>query len=108
MPDPAFLAYRSSLDAYRTRTTITANKMAAYLDAALRDNREARAADLPLVSLDDFFVFERLRSLRQVEDGALAQRFLIEPLAGTFENEWISCPNFLVRRLRKASTHAGA
>jgi hypothetical protein len=108
VPDPAFLAYRSSLDAYRTRTTITANKMAAYLDAALRDNREAQAADLPLASLDDFLVFERLRTLRQVEDGALAQRFLIEPLAGTFENEWISCPNFLVRRLRKASPHAGA
>src|SRR5215470_7301073 len=83
-PDPAFLAYRSSLDAYRTRTTITANKMAAYLDAALRDNREARAADLPLASLDDFFVFERLRTLRQVEDGALAKRYQIEPLDGTF------------------------
>jgi hypothetical protein len=33
---------------------------------------------------------------------------LIEPLAGTFENEWISCPNFLVRRLRKAAPHVGA
>ena len=80
--------------------------MAAYLASALKDKREARAADLPLASLDDFFVFERLRALHQLEDGALASRYQIEPLAGTFENEWISCRDFLVRRFRKALSHA--
>jgi hypothetical protein len=107
-PDPAFLAYRSALDAYRARTTITAAKMTAYVEGALRDRGEARAAELPLTSLDHLFVFERLRNLPQLEDGALAGRYRIELLGGTFENEWISCPNFLVRRLRKAPMHARA
>jgi hypothetical protein len=108
LPDPAFLAYRSALDAYRARTTITAAKMAAYVEAALRDRTEVRAAELPLASLDDLFVFERLRSLAQLEDGALGARYQVECLGGTFESEWISCPNFLVRRQRKAAVHAGA
>jgi hypothetical protein len=107
-PDPAFLAYRAALDTYRTRTTITAVKMATYLESALRNRREARAADLPLRSLDDFLVFEKLRSLHQLEDGALARRYQIELLAGTFKSEWISCPNFIVRRVREAPSHVGA
>jgi hypothetical protein len=93
---------------YRARTTITAAKMAAYVEAALRDRVEARAAELPLASLDDLFVFERLRSLAQLEDGALGARYQVELLGDTFESEWISCPNFLVRRQRKAPLHAGA
>ncbi|MBO0759494.1 MAG: hypothetical protein J2P54_26945, partial [Bradyrhizobiaceae bacterium] len=108
LPDPAFLAYRSALDAYRARATITAAKMAAYVEAALRDRVEARACEFPLASLDDLFVFERLRGLAQLEDGALGARYQVELLRDTFESEWISCRNFLVRRLRKAALHAGA
>ena len=107
-PDPAFLVYRSELDAYRTRTTVTAAKVVSYLDSAIGDRREARAAELPLVSLDDFFVFERLRNLRQLDDGALSRRYEIEFIPGTFQNEWISCPDFRIRRIKKAPPHAGA
>jgi hypothetical protein len=108
MPDPAFLAYRSSLDGYRTRTTVTAAKMASYLESALGERMEARAADLPLRSLDNFFVFERLRTLQQLDDGALSKRYEIVMMPTTFESEWISCPDFRVRRLKKAPSHAGA
>jgi hypothetical protein len=107
-PDPAFLAYRAALDGYRTRTTITAAKVANYLESALRDRRELRASQLPLSSLDDFLVFEKLRSLHQIEDGVLSRRYQIERIAGKFESEWISCPNFVVRRLRGAPSYAGA
>jgi hypothetical protein len=105
--DPAFLAYRSALDAYRMRTTVTAAKMASYLDAAFGEKTEAVAGELPLASLDDFFVFERLRTLQQIGGGALAGRFEIEFLDDLFESEWISCPNFRVRRYPRAS-HARA
>lgn len=107
-PDPAFLEYRKALDAYRSRTTITAVKMAAYLDAAFAEKRELRAGDMPLLSLDDFFIFERLRTLAQIGDGALARRYTIEIKPTQFENEWISCPDFIVRRLGKAASHVGA
>jgi hypothetical protein len=106
MPDPAFLAYRSALDGYRTRTAITAAKMASYLESALGERMEVRAADLPLRSLDNFFVFERLRTLQQLDDGALSRRYEIVLMPTTFENEWISCPDFRVRRLKKAPSHA--
>jgi hypothetical protein len=104
--DPAFLAYRSALDAYRLRTTVTAARMASYLDAALGDRKEAAASELPLASLDDFFVFERLRTLQQLGDGALTSRFEIEFLGTSFESEWISCPDFRIRRHGKAPSHA--
>jgi hypothetical protein len=107
-PDPAFLAYRSALDAYRARTTVAASKMASYLETALGGRREARAADCPLFSLDDFFIFERVRSLEQLDDGALSHRYELERIPGTFESEWISCPDFFIRRTRKAPLHAGA
>jgi Family of unknown function (DUF5716) len=106
--DPAFLAYRSALDAYRARATVTAAKMASYLEAALGERREVRAGDCPIRSLDDFFIFERLRSLEQFDDGALSRRYEVKPAAGTFENEWISCPDFFIRRTGKAPLHAGA
>jgi len=106
LPDPAFLAYRSALDAYRARTTVTAAKMAAYLESALKDRTELRAADMPLSSLDDFFIFERLRTLQQLDDGVLSKRYEVEVIPTKLENEWISCPDFLVRRLRKAPSHA--
>jgi hypothetical protein len=67
---------------------------------------EVRAADLPLRSLDNFFVFERLRTLQQLDDGALSRRYEIVLMPTTFENEWISCPDFRVRRLKKAPSHA--
>ena len=98
VPDPTFLAYRAALDAYRTRTTITAVKMAAYLDAALADRMEIEAAELPITTLDEFFIFERLRTLRQIGDGALAHRYDVDVRETRFENEWISCPDFLIRR----------
>jgi hypothetical protein len=105
-PDPAFFAYRAALDGYRARTVITAARMATYLNFAMGDRREARAAELPIRSLDEFFIFERLRSLQQIEDGALSGHFEIEFRPETFANEWISCPDFRIRRIRKAPAHA--
>lgn len=107
-PDPAFLAYRAALDAYRGRTAITAAKMASYLEAAFGERHELLAADMPLSSLDDFFIFERLRTLQQIGDGALARRYAIVIKPTQFENEWISCPDFVVRRVGKAASHARA
>jgi hypothetical protein len=107
-PDPAFLAYRAALDVYRGRTAITAAKMATYLESAFGERRELRAEEMPLLSLDDFFIFERLRTLQQIGDGALARRYVIELMPTQFENEWISCPNFVVRRLGKVASHDGA
>ncbi len=107
LPDPAFLAYRAALDAYRMRTTVTAAKMAAYLEDALGDRMELSAMDMPLSSLEDFFIFERLRTLKQLDNGALSSRYAIEIMSSQIENEWISCPDFLVRRLKKAASYAG-
>src|SRR6202007_3394936 len=43
-PDPAFLAYRAALDAYRGRTAITAAKVAVYLETAFGERQELQAA----------------------------------------------------------------
>lgn len=105
--DPAFIEYRKAADAYRARGIVNAVKMGAYLEWAMGDRREIRASELPIRSLDDFFVFERLRALRQIDEGALAGRFDVETTSSTFENEWITCPDFAIRR-KRVGPHARA
>lgn len=102
-PDPAFLAFQAALRDYHARITVNSSRMRAYLDDALADLPSIDASALPLRSLEDFAVFEQLRLLPWLEGGALAREFAVELLPGArFENEWIACPAFRIRRLTDA------
>ena len=106
-PDPAAIAYRRALDTYRARANPSPRRIAAWLDAAMGERHEIEARELPLESLDDFFVFERLRDLCHVGDGALASLYTVEVTPGqSFQSDWINCPHFRIRRRR--TVHVGA
>ncbi|MGG5823646.1 Wadjet anti-phage system protein JetA family protein [Falsiroseomonas sp. HW251] len=98
-PDPAFLAFQEALQAYRERMDVTPAKARAYLDRALDGRKEARASELPLATLDDFVVFERLAVLPWLGDGDLTSQYTIQQLPGPqFCNDWLSCADFIVTR----------
>jgi len=96
--DPAQVAYEQAIAAYRMRCEVTPELVAGYLEAALGASIQAFADELPLNNLDDFFVFERLRYLSFIDGGQLAQNYVVETAPGLFVNDWIQCPNFIIRR----------
>ncbi|MBR0668508.1 hypothetical protein GXW71_29415 [Roseomonas hellenica] len=101
-PDPAFLAFQAALRDYRGRMAISSIQIRRYLERAVIGDRVTAAEDLPLQTLDDFAVFERLRVLPWLEGGALAGEYMVDTLPDAiFENEWITCPAFRIRRRSK-------
>jgi len=94
-PDPAFLEYRKALDNSVAARQSRQPRWPPISNWRFGERRELRAADMPLMSLDDFFIFERLRTLQQIGDRALARRYAIEIKPSQFENQWISCPDFV-------------
>lgn len=99
--DPALEAFRRDLMAYHERARITPNKLIAYIERALGDRQEIAAAEMPLETLDDFFLFERLRDLPYLADGAFRQRYELDLTGERLENEWIACPDFILRRVNQ-------
>lgn len=97
--DPALEAFRRDLMAYHERARVTPEKLLAYIERAMAGRVSLTAADLPLETLDDFFVFERLRDLPYLADGAFRSRYRLEVTDGWFTSAWIECPDFRIRRI---------
>lgn len=97
--DPALVLYQQAKREYAERARVTADKVRAYLDRHL-DGRDAiAAADLAVETLDDFFVFERLRDLPYGFARQLGGAYRLELRDGRLENDWIECPDFVIRRV---------
>lgn len=85
----------------------TPEKIKAYLERALTGRGQASAVELPLNELDDFVVVQRLTMLGWLDDCSLAENFTVELLdKRELANEWIACPDFIVRRTNAASGDA--
>lgn len=106
--DPAFKAYRDALVAFQSRLAVTPAKLADYLERMLGTRAEMRGSEFQVETLDDFIAFERLRELPFLAGGALAGRYRVETAREMIENEWIRCPDFVVRRTAEEKKHAGA
>lgn len=104
--DPALDAFRRDLRRYHERARITPEKLVAYLERAMAGRDAVEAAELPLATLDDFFVFERLRDLPYLADGGFRGHYRLELTGGWFVSEWIACPDFRIRRVKSEETAA--
>lgn len=105
--DPALDRYTEALRAYEARAMLTPEKVAAFLERALGPADAVRGAEIAVNTLDDFFVFERLREFSFAFESRLAERYEVEILPGRVQNEWIDCPDFVIRRrAAEASPHA--
>jgi len=95
--DQGLVAYQYYKRHYAERARVTPDRIIGYLERQLRDRNEISAADMSIETLDEFFVFERLRELpyqfsRQVTG------FELMHLDDRVDNEWISCQGFVIRR----------
>ncbi len=103
--DLAYERYLVAVQGYRARTQVTPARLRDYLERACAGHATVAAADLPIETLDDFFVFERLRALIHTPADAPAG-YSVEALDGVVENDWIRCPAFRVRRFTTEISNA--
>lgn len=101
--DPAQEAYSVAKADYVKKTRVTPQGLTAFLDAALGRDRAVRGSEIMIESVEDFVVFQRLREIPSIFDGAIARRFEIEMLDGRVNNDWIDCQDFVIRRRKEAS-----
>jgi hypothetical protein len=94
-PDPALVRYLHALDAFELRTTVTPERLSAYVERGLVGKTEAGPSDFPLENVDDFLLFERLH---QVGLSPLDYRYEFLELAEPAANEWIERRAFVIRR----------
>jgi hypothetical protein len=106
--DPAIAAYNAAMEAYWMRGAVTPRRIVDYLEAHLRGKRRVAAKDLRIASLDDFFVFERLRSLEYIDGGSLSKHYVVEATDERVDNEWVTCRGFVISRRRPEGDSNGA
>lgn len=96
-PDPALARYLEAVDAFDARTAVSADRLEAFVEAALDGSDELRAADLPARDLDDFLVIERLHEAGLHPLGDLYE---FEEGEGMLVTDWVERRNFTIRRKR--------
>ncbi len=95
----ALVEYERSIQRYRERSQVTPDKAETYLLDNLGQQQLIEATALRIESLDDFFIFERMRGLEFIADGALSKRWRVYPVEGMVDNDWITCRNFKIERI---------
>lgn len=95
--DQGLVVYQYYKRHYAERARVTPDRIVDYLERQLRGRTEIAAVEMSIETLDDFFVFERLRDLPYQFAGRIAG-FELEQVDGRVDNEWISCPGFVIRR----------
>ncbi|MFY9290319.1 MAG: Wadjet anti-phage system protein JetA family protein, partial [Methylorubrum rhodinum] len=106
--DPAIEAFVLAKDAFRRRTTVTPERIAAFLDAHLAPGRRLRGSDITIADVDAFVVFQRLREIDVLFDGSLRARYRLAPGEGRLSNGWIDCPDFSIERVAEAKSRRPA
>ncbi|WP_246689820.1 Wadjet anti-phage system protein JetA family protein, partial [Methylobacterium sp. WL116] len=97
--DPAIEAFVEAKAAYRRRTTVTAETMTAFLDRHLGPDGTLRGSAIAVADVDAFVVFQRLREIDVLFEGALGTRYTIARVEGRLANGWLDCPDFVIRRI---------
>ena len=96
--DPRVEAFVEAKAAFRRRTTVTPERVAAYVEAHLPERGALRGSDLEIADVDAFIVFQRLREIDVLFEGALAARFAVTHLPERLSNGWLDCPDFVLER----------
>ncbi|KQP60665.1 hypothetical protein ASG40_03605 [Methylobacterium sp. Leaf399] len=96
--DPAVEAFIAAKDAFRQRVAVTPERMIAFVEGQLGRSTAIRGSQIRVTDVDAFVVFQRLRELDVLFDGALGQRYRLSRLEGRVSNGWLDCPDFLLER----------
>lgn len=96
--DASIEAFAMAKDEFRRRTTVTPQTIAAFLELRFATGKPIRASEIEIDDVDSFVVFQRLRELDVLFDGALSGRYRLTRIEGRIENGWLDCPDFTVER----------
>lgn len=99
--DPAMEARKAAKAEYVRRTRVTSRRVQEFIEGSLGKSEAVRGSDIRIADVDDFVVFQRLRELGSIFDGALARHYEIHHLDERCRNDWIDCQNFEIRRRRQ-------
>jgi len=106
--DPAFEAFQAAKADYVRRTRVTPQRLLDFVAAALGRSHSMRGSEIPILSVDDFVSFQRLRELPSIFDGALARRYEIEFLPERLSNGWVECQDFVIRKRKRTEIRDAA
>ncbi|WP_375465755.1 Wadjet anti-phage system protein JetA family protein [uncultured Methylobacterium sp.] len=96
--DPEIEALISEKDAFRRRTTVTPETMAAFIDRHLGPDGTLRGSEIAVADVDAFVVFQRLREIDVLFEGELAGHYAVARTGARLANGWLDCPDFVIRR----------
>lgn len=110
-PDPAFEAFRLAKLDYARQVTVSPQRVRAFLNRILEGRDSVTGSEISVETVDDFIVFQRLRDVPFMFDGALARDFSVTPLNRRACNSWLDFPDFTVTRAKTVTAkgpHHGA
>jgi hypothetical protein len=99
--DPAFDLYAKAKTDYAQMTRATPGSIISYLDASLGQKHAIRGSEMKIGNVADFIAFQRLREIDSIFGGQVARKFSIETLDSRMSNEWISCQDFVIKRIKE-------
>ncbi|WP_209509489.1 Wadjet anti-phage system protein JetA family protein [Ruegeria sp. HKCCE4150] len=97
LKDPALVAYEAAKRHYIDRIRVNPERVRSFLDTKMGQKISIRASDIEIVSLDEFFIFERLMIIKTIFPDDLND-VEITRLPTSLENEWISCSDFEIKK----------
>lgn len=100
-PDPAIEAFRMAKLEYARRVAVSPQRMRDFLARTLNGRDSITGSEIPVETVDDFVLFQRLRDVPFMFDAILGREFSVIPLGVRAENEWLDFPDFKIARVRK-------
>jgi hypothetical protein len=88
---------------YFNNTNITAKKLDDFLSERV-EKISIKGRDIPIKSLKDFYIFERIRSVEYIEGGILKNRWSVKLLNNVIKNDWIECQDFVISKVEEKSS----
>ena len=96
--DPAYKRFLKAKEAYEISHQITWKDINQYLEKSLGDKEKMEAKELPLNSLEEFFIFDELIPAFHLKNDDKNKPLLLELIPGEFSSEWVTSPNFIIKR----------
>ena len=97
----AQLAFRLAKLEYARRVAVSPQRLRDFLARVLDGRDSIQGSEIPVETVDDFILFQRLRDVPFMFDAMLGREFSVIPLGARAENEWLDFPDFKIARVRK-------
>lgn len=99
--DGSFDRYAQAKADYTKLTRATPATILSFLDEAIKGRTSVRGSEMEIETVADFISFQRLREIDSIFGGQIARKFDIQVLDERIANEWLSCQDFVIKRVKE-------